>query len=96
MEKLENSKIGLTDAIIKIAEAHAVSRDRLNLEKLNEFLKEEKTPSGNKYMNSKVVLNYDNNNDLEKITLERPYQLRDVHNMLMTFTETYRVYSRKK
>ena len=95
MVNTEVSKNNLADKIIQIAEMCEAQIDKENLEKMRTFLKQEKTPFGHVYMGNIVKLNYIGE-ILDKITLERPYQIRDAHDNLTTLIETYRVYSRKR
>ena len=95
MVDTEVSRVSLVDRVVQIAEMHDAQIDRENLRKTRAFLEQERTPCGHKYMGSVVKLNFVDD-VLDKITVERPYQIRDVHDTLITLTETFRVYSRAK
>ncbi|KKQ17837.1 MAG: hypothetical protein US31_C0015G0003 [Berkelbacteria bacterium GW2011_GWA1_36_9] len=85
----------LAERVVQIAQMHDARIDDENLQRMRSFLKPDKTPCGHDYMGSIVKLNY-LGNALDKITIERPYQIRDVNDKPLTLTETYRVFSRAR
>ena len=95
MVDTETPRVNIVDKLAKIAEMSDVHINEDNLRKARTFLIQDKTPCGHVYMGSVVRLNYIGD-ILDKMTIERPYQIRDVHDIPLTLTETFRVYSRAR